>query len=507
MPARLGRPAEVSEQRLGKDGGVIAPLLDPAGIEALRAALTAAGYTSAGIADRIGPVATAAMRRNDFRATLRATEDHDPLGTIIRLFVCGQTEPPAAVAAALPVPALLDAGLLEQVADGVRAGVDLEPYGADWWVLADLDAGARPGPLPADHVLGIGGASTTLAGATIRRPVGTALDLGTGCGVQALHLSTHAASVTATDLSERALRFAATTAALNGLRWELLAGDLVGPVAGRRFDLVVSNPPFVVGPGLTTHTYRDSGRAGDAICAELAAAAPALLNPGGTCQYLANWLHVTGEEWEDRVAGWFAGSGLSALVLQREVTDPVSYVNLWLADAAEQRDPARAAAWLDWFDANRVEAVGFGMVTLRADGRDDPVVHLEDLRQSVDPPFGAQLASWFDRQDWLRQIGPDALLRQRFQAAGGLQLRQEASIGDDGWAVDRQLLALPDGLRHVEEVDPLILALVAGCDGTVPLVDQLAVLAVAHEVAVETLAEVAEPIVAHLVERGFVTPA
>ncbi len=490
---------------------MIDPLLDPAGIDDLRAALTAAKYTSAGIADRIGPVATAAIRRNDFRAALRATApsasgDNDPLGTIVRLFVCGQTEPAAAVGAALPLPALLAAGLLENHDQGVRAAVDLEPYGGDWWVLADLDAGTRPGPLPADHVLGIGGASTTLAGATIRRPVGSALDLGTGCGVQALHLSTHANTVTATDLSTRALRFAATTAALNGLDWELLHGDLVAPVAGRRFDLVVSNPPFVVGPGTTTHTYRDSGRPGDGVCAELARAAPALLNPGGTCQYLANWVHVRGEDWTERVAGWFAGTGLSAWVIQREVTDPVAYVNLWLADAAERRDPARAAAWLDWFDAQDIEAVGFGIVSLRADGLDDPVVRLEDLRQSIDPPLGTQVAGWFDRQQWLRAHGTDDLLAQRLRMVDGLHLRQEATIGADGWAVDHQFLELPSGMHHTEEVDPLVLALVSGCDGTVPLREQLTLLATAHEVGEEVLAEVAVPLVAHLIERGFVVP-
>ena len=47
----------------------------------------------------------------------------------------------------------------------------------------------RPGrPLREDHVLGIGGASTTLASWTPRPHVDRALDLGTGCGVQALHL-------------------------------------------------------------------------------------------------------------------------------------------------------------------------------------------------------------------------------------------------------------------------------------------------------------------------------
>src|SRR6266571_7457802 len=84
------------------------------------------------------PRATAALRRNDLRAALRATTDRDPLGTLIRLFVCARTEPRAAVAAALPVEVLEAAGLLQRDGDGLRSAVDLEPYGEDWWVVSDL---------------------------------------------------------------------------------------------------------------------------------------------------------------------------------------------------------------------------------------------------------------------------------------------------------------------------------------------------------------------------------
>ncbi|MFF5179233.1 methyltransferase [Micromonospora sp. NPDC000316] len=486
-------------------------LLSPAGIDALRTALTGAGFTGNGIAERLGPQATAAVARNDYRAALRATEDRDPLATLIRVFICDQTETESAVAAALAplsVAEALAGGLVERHGDGLRAGVDLEPYGDDWWVLADVPGSARPGqPLHAEHVLGIGGATQTLIGATLRRPVNTALDLGTGSGVQALHLGTHARSVTATDLSERALRFAATNAALNGQDWELLRGDMVAPVAGRRFDLVVSNPPFVVGPGTTTHVYRDSGRVGDAICSELAAAAPGLLTDGGTMQYLANWVHVAGEDWGERVAGWFAGTGLDAWVIQREVADPMAYVDLWLTDVGESTDPQRMAAWLDWFDAHKVEGIGFGIVSLRQGGHADPMVRVEDLRQRVEPPLGDQVGAWFDRQDFLRvRRDTDALLAERYRAADGLQLRQEATMGDEGWAVDRQVLAMPHGLRWTEEIDPLVLALVGGADGRLPLRDQLALLAAAHDVEPDEMAEAAGPIVAHLVERGFIEP-
>ncbi|MFY1633115.1 DUF7059 domain-containing protein [Solwaraspora sp. WMMB335] len=487
-------------------------LLDAAGIDQLRTALSAAGFTSTGIAQRLGPQATSAVARNDYRTALRRTADGDPLATLIRLYVCAQTESTAAVSSALaplPLADALGAGLVEPAPDGsgLRQGVDLEPYGDTWWVISDVPAHVRPGrPLAADHVLGIGGSSTTLAGAVARRPVGSALDLGTGCGVQALHLSGHAEHVTATDLSARALRFAATTAALNGQRWELLHGDLVEPVTGRRFDLVVSNPPFVVGPGTATHTYRDSGRIGDGVCAELAAAAPDLLAEGGTMQYLANWMHVAGEDWTERVAGWLAGTGLDGWVIQREVADPVSYVNLWLADASEGPDAHRAAAWLDWFDAQKVEAVGFGLVTLRRSGHAEPVVRVEELRQQVAPPLGDRIDEWFDRQEWLRARDSAGLLAARYRAADGLRLVQEASIGEDGWLVDRQTIAMTNGLRGTEEIDPLVLALIGGCNGQLAVRDQLAVLAAAHDVAETELAEAATPILARLVERGIVMP-
>ncbi|MBO0871259.1 MAG: methyltransferase [Micromonosporaceae bacterium] len=498
-------------------------LLDADGIARLRDALRGAQYTRTGVAGRIGEAAVAAARRRDLRPALRAAGTDDPLATLIRLFIGEQNQPATAVARALhplPLAAAQAAGLVVPApGGGIRAGLDLEPYGDGWWILADRPP-AAPGPVRADHVLGVGGASATLVNATVRAPVRSALDLGTGCGVQALHLATHATRVTATDLSRRALRFAATAAALAGQEWELVQGDFAQPVAGRRYDLVVSNPPFVAGPpGPAAFTYRDSGRAGDRVGAELAAAAPGLLAEGGTMQYLANWLHVAGQPWQERVAAWFAGSGLCAWAIQREVSDPQSYVDLWLADVGEQpagagtgtgqrpstRDTSRREAWLDWFDAQKVEAVGFGLVCLRRSEVADPVLRVEELRQPTDR-LGDQIALWFERQDWLRAHRTD-LLSQRYRTAPGLLLHQEATHGPDGWLVQQQRLQLSGGLRWNEPVDPLVLELVSGCDGSVPLAGQLAVLAAAHGVPEEELADAAVPSVAHLVERGFIAAA
>ena len=516
---------------------MIEALLDRAGLDRLRDALTAAGFTADGIAARLGPDLSAALRAGETGLVRRRLPRDDALATLIHLFPGRATLPEPAVAAALsplPVADALTAGLLRRTPDGLTAAFDLHPDGEDealhaadippaaggrraagpWWIVSDLPAGSVPGALPADHVLGVGGASTTLALGTVRRPVASALDLGTGCGVQALHLGRHAGAVTATDLSRRALRFAATTAALSGQEWELLAGDLVAPVAGRRFDLVVSNPPFIVGPAdRDTWTYRDSGREGDGVTAELLAAVPALLNDGGYAQFLANWVHPAGGDWADRLAELVAGTGLDAWIIQREVTDPLDYVRLWRSDTGAGGDPDGALTdrWLSWFADRKVAAVGFGLVTLRAAGHDRPVVRIEDLRQPTDQPLGAEVAAWFDRQDWLRAhggtYGGSELLAARLRAPGELALHTEAHRGPDGWAPGTRRFALDGGLRWVQETDELVAALVAGCTGALPLGELLDLLAYGHGLDRDAVAAAALPVVAGLVERGILLPA
>ena len=116
------------------------------------------------------------------------------------------------------------------------------------------------------------------------------------------------------------------------------------------------------------------------------------------------------------------------------------------------------------------------------------MVRVETLRQPLAQPFGPQITAWFDRQDWLRaQTSVDDLLDTKFVTAAGLRLHQEADHGPDGWDVTQQNLVQTEGLGWTEEIDPVMLALVGGCDGTVTLRDQLAVLAAAYETPESTM--------------------
>jgi methylase of polypeptide subunit release factors len=480
----------------------------------LREAFQRTGYDADGVVAALGGAAHAALGRGEPELAERASRDAGELGTLIRLFLLGGAEPEAAVEAALAPVAVAEAietGLLRGAGDAVRAGLDLRPHGDEqgsWWVVSDLDSDVLGAEVPPDHVLGIGHASLSLIRATIRRPVDTLLDLGTGNGVQALHASRHAGRVTATDVSARALALAEATFRLNELDVELLPGEWFAPVARRRFDQIVCNPPFVVGPPRVDYTYRDSGLAGDDASALVVRQLPAFLTDGGVGQLLASWLHVEGEDWADRVTRWLPPE-TDAWFVQRDVADPGLYVGTWLRDAGiDPRSPegrAKAAAWLDWFADEKVQGVGFGFVTLRRTDGTHPTAVCEDLRQAYDDPLGPEAGAWLDRVAWLRAHA-DELLDTRFRVPDTVLLERVDVPGDEGWATTVRRLHRTDGPGWQHEIDESAVALLAGCRGVLPLSDLLELLAVAHGESAADLAESAVGMIRELVRHGMVEP-
>src|SRR5690606_31202443 len=193
--------------------------LSPHLADRLRGILLDADYTVSGVRDRLGDTAARALAREQLIPALRATGGEERLGLLLRLWWLGEEVPEAALRA-LPLAELAEAGLLA-VRDGrVRALVQVKP-----WELADgrpgytvSDPTVRPGrgqPRP-DHVVGAGGASATLAQLVVDGPVDRALDLGSGCGVQSLHLAERANRVCATDVNPRALWMTRISCALSG---------------------------------------------------------------------------------------------------------------------------------------------------------------------------------------------------------------------------------------------------------------------------------------------------
>lgn len=481
---------------------------------ALRDAFTAAGYTVDGVAERLGPRAQAALLRDETVPATLATASGDALDGLVRLFLLQRQVPVEQAAEAMPLETALALGLVAVQGEQVRALLDVRPYGEAgeqdvWWVVSDLgprpDRGQRPAaPLADEHVVGIGGASTTLAQWTVRDSVGATLDLGTGCGVQALHASRHSDRVVATDISGRAVRLAQLTAALSGVTFDLRQGDLLEPVRGESFDLIVSNPPFVVGaPPTVARTYRDARLPLDVITERLVRELPARLTLGGTAQLLGSWLHRAGESWHDRVGGWLP-DGVDALVVQREVLDPAEYVATWLRDAGEEGTPTyaeRYELWLAGLDAARAEGIAFGLVALRR--TDEPArVTLLDLPHPVEQPLGGHVAGWFTRQ---RVLAATAVQDLVLVIAPDVVQEQHGRPGADD--PEQLVLRQQVGLRRPASVGTATAALAGACDGRLPVG---ALLAAVREVLDGDLAMSDQQVldeVATLVEAGILRPA
>ena len=116
-------------------------------------------------------------------------------------------------------------------------------------------------------------------------PDATVLDMGTGSGICALFAARHTARVVAVDVSPAAVRCARLNATLNHLedRVDVRLGDLFEPVAGQRFDLVLFNPPFLVG---APKDYRDAAWRSEDTAQRFAAGLSEHLAPGGAALVL-----------------------------------------------------------------------------------------------------------------------------------------------------------------------------------------------------------------------------
>lgn len=134
-------------------------------------------------------------------------------------------------------------------------------------------------------------ADTALLADAVRRdprtPGAAVLDVGTGTGALAITAAAcGAARVEAVDLSRRAVLAARFNARLYGHEVRVRRGDLLAPVTGRRFDLIVANPPYVPAPSAAAPRHGrarawNAGPHGRAMLDRLCCQAPVLLDPGG----------------------------------------------------------------------------------------------------------------------------------------------------------------------------------------------------------------------------------
>lgn len=498
-------------------------MLQLADAHALADRLTDAGYTFEATADRLGGAAMDALARNTTLASSDALgEAVDAQADLIRLFMLHESVPVERAGIALgDVARLSDAGLLSAACDNdsfVKATIEIRPYAAtgtpgerrgfDGWVAHDRNP-ALDGRLDSprsDYVLGLSPASTTLSQMTIRRPVGTALDLGTGCGVQSLHLASHADRVVATDLNPRAVGFARLTASLNRLDIDVLQGSLYEPVANEKFDLIVTNPPYVMSPpSVDRLIYRDGGFTGDGLVEQVVRGGAARLAPGGTLQVLGNWAITDGQPWQDRLAAWLKPTGADALVLERERLDVYEYIEVWLHDAGLVGKPeyaARYRAWLDYFAEQGITGVGMGWIMVHNSERATQDLRFEEWPHTVVQPVGDAFAS---HQLCVAEssVSDDDLMSSKWILHPGVDVE---TIGRPGDADPEHIVYRQRyGFARAVEVDTALGAVLGASDGELDAATLIVAVADILDADACALADELRPRLRQLICQGYLS--
>ena len=476
-------------------------------IAALREVLDKHGFTGTAALDALGPPLPfgKAHLRDDLPFYLRRLDAPTPINTLVKLFVLDRSvdENRARQAfAPLDLEDVCELGLIEHGPRGVRACLRLSMH--DGLLLAHDAYDEETRTLRPDHVLDVNPTTISLSNLTVRRDVGRALEIGTGCGALALRAARHATHVVGTDTNPRALNVAVFNAAINGIsnvEWRL--GSLFDAVAGETFDLIFCNPPYVISPD-SQFIFRDGGRRGDALCEEIVRRAPAYLNPGGFATFLVNWVVRADEEWSAPLRRWIEHNGCDSWLMMSAAQDPVTYAAIWTRSRDREAYATALDRWIRYFEELEAAVIGLGSVVLRKRAAGTGWVRANHVHDSITTPAGAHIERLFAAEDRLAALSnDDALLESVLTTAPDHQLQQRLKLDQSRYVIDSAQVALNSGLPFHGNVDAYATQLLARCDGTRTLRAVAEAIAVEAGVAVPAFTAAAAGIARRLIAMGF----
>ena len=491
------------------NSGIAFRLNQPFDNRTFKKVLAEAGYSQTALAQTmsLSPI----HNRQDIELMYRRVKTDNPYNILVRLFRLGQDVSEPTVLKMLPgldIKALTAIGLLSCQDGMVRPNVKLTPY-------HDLLLASDFGPeihreMSADHVLGVGAASLTLAGLTIRRKAKTALDLGTGAGIQAFLAARHADRVIGTDTNPRALNFAAFNTRLNqikGVEWR--KGSLYEPVADEQFDLIVSNPPFVISPE-SKFVFRDTNLPADTVSEQVIRGAGERLNEGCFACILFNWHHQDDADWASRPLSWVSDTGCDSWLLCFKTADPLTYAADWLKTGEGRDSPDYGRyldEWMAYYEKMGIAQISAGAMFMRRRSavanwsRTDTIEKGRTVGEC-----GWQVERIFAAEDLLRSLDDDRqLLEHRLLFDKHHLLEHQLTVEDGRWVVQVERLHTDRGISFSGNVDMHIARLLAGCDGRQTLRQLIKAVADQTQTDSEMLTGACLAVVQKLMRSGFLS--
>ncbi|MFC5863362.1 class I SAM-dependent methyltransferase [Acidicapsa dinghuensis] len=466
-----------------------------------------AGYTEAQVRKHLGAAELPSLQLRNVARLLDRTSTATELNTLLRWFWVGVPVAKANAEKTIPAEML---GLLEQTGLIAEQG---ENWAATVMLLHTdgfLVAADHPSAIErheADLVLWPNPTSKFLAKFAIRRHSRATLDLGTGSGILSLQAAAFSDKVIATDLNERAVEMARFNVWLNGIKnVDVVAGDCFAPVAGEKFDLILSNPPFFITPQ-SDYLFCDNSMELDGLCRRLVKEAPEHLSEGGYLEMLCEWAQVTGERWEDRVAEWLRGTGCDAWVMKGVTQDPEEYAQRRVKEISQDPggDAEAYAGYMNYYRQRGVEAIHDGLVVIRKrEGKN--WARIEEVPKTPSGELGEMIVTSFAAQDLLQNADTDeAFLKLRPKLGANVRLEHVCAPKEGRWTTDSLTLRLISGFPFHMAVQPLVAEFLVTCDGTRTAREAIASFAAQVKAPLERVQSECQALLWKLIERGFMT--
>jgi hypothetical protein len=285
---------------------------------------------------------------------------------------------------------------------------------------------------------------------------------------------------------------------------EFREGDMLEPVDGGPFDLVVCNPPYVIGPDdAAGYLFRDTGQRGDVFCERVVRHVPTLLAEGGLAHVLVSWPHAPDGDWSAPLRPWVEGSGCDALVIRYATFTPLMHAAEW--NRSSRADPEAYAEaldrWLAFYREEGVEAIGWGGIVLRRRGGGRNWIWAESPPSDRQDPHGHHVLRVLSNQDLLSSLGSEGdLLDLRLALAEDHVLEREFHFEGDTAVVDKAFLRQTGGFRIAIAVDREVVEVLSRLDGSRTVADAIDDGGIVDETGVRSAADG----IRRLVELGFV---
>jgi methylase of polypeptide subunit release factors len=478
-------------------------------VKRLREFFEQAGYTEPNLRKHLGAAELPSARLRNQARLLDRTSTRTDLNALLRWFWLAMPQANSEIADLVCeefVGLLLKSGLLTRQGDALIPAAMVLPF-EGYLVASDHPTAIER--KQSEMVLWPNPTSKFLARFAVRRHSRATLDLGTGSGILSLGAAAFSDTVVATDLNERAVQCARFNARLNGVEnVEVLSGDCFAPVEGRRFDLILSNPPFFITPQ-TDYLFCDNPMELDGLCRRLVKEAPAYLNEGGYMEMLCEWAQIEGQPWEERIAEWLTESGCDAWVMKGLTQNPEEYAQHRIRETSDDvsLDSANYQGYMDYYRRRRVEAIHDGLVVLRR-RQGANFIRIEEVPTTPAGNLGDMILSTFAAHDLLRENDNDEkLLAIRPRIAPEVQLQQFCRASAKAWRAESLVLRLTSGFPFHMDVQPLVAEFLGTCDGTRTAGEAIEEFAREANAPLEKVRTECLGIIRKLIERGFMVAA